>query len=980
MPSDQTATRQPAPAIAPLDPNEAQQDLITTLEGPLLCDAGAGTGKTFTIAHRYLRILQDRDLDPQDVLLITFTNNAAEEMRERILRLGGDQTTPTQLHDAPISTFHALAKRLLERHGFQAPAHLGLDARLAPGFTVLGDEVRETQIFDQFLRTFQDEHPEHDTILASLVDPSNLLTLLHEIAAKGILPTTTGWYRDSKSMLLGDENAFFEAFETANTPRNGTQAPARKRFYDAARGKLFFPPTRDRDDATDGNRIDPQAVHDAWQAPREDLLAFVHDVYVEYLEHAIHRNQLNFQFLLVLALVLLIEDDDLREREQFDYVMIDEFQDTSEIQLQLALLYAAEPNLCCVGDWKQSIYSFQYASVDNILNFDDRVQRYAQRLNADRDRVPPATKLTPAQRIHLTENYRSTQPLLDVAPDALVCPATQRETLDEDAIQDAITNLQSRTPTDESRIQTLLCDDEPTNVLALIQTIVDNPRYALHETATVDGDKTVLTRPPTYDDIAVLTRTRRFALELQEQATLHGLPVAFEGGVEVYKTDEAKLLLAWLRLLEDHRSRRGWAVILEHAGFTLPQARRILDEHAHPDPMTAFLAHLRELPTPGAKARAIFEAYDLFNGTTETLIANLQRAYEDTRCTPAELVRLIEDHHEAGTVEDVDDHPGGNVTTVQTIHAAKGLEYPIVILADVNQGRFPSTGGGYPTRLRYDETLGLRLTKRFIDETGTPPYVYDDWATTLLKSVLDTSQYDEERRLLYVALSRAKQHLLITAQQGRSSRFFEALPPDPIDYDADPSPTEHAPRHHAPLTIETPDQRVPQTLPVGELTPEPQIPEGGRGKRFGKQIHAYAARAARDQTLAPTNQHQTNVDRILEDYRSRGFQLDPEVDARLPLALDEHDIILEGKIDLVARGDGRIEILDWKTTPPGAGLRAYRRQVGLYAAIVERAHPDKTVQGWIVYTDDGSREPVQPLGADELEEAIRQALDASPPP
>jgi len=115
----------------------------------------------------------------------------------------------------------------------------------------------------------------------------------------------------------------------------------------------------------------------------ERLKNFVHDVYHEYLEFALSRNYLNFSFLQLFAFVLLCDDHRLRDDVAFEYVMIDEFQDSSEIQFKLALLLANTNNVCVVGDWKQSIYSFQYAAVENITEFESRLDRFVDELNED---------------------------------------------------------------------------------------------------------------------------------------------------------------------------------------------------------------------------------------------------------------------------------------------------------------------------------------------------------------------------------------------------------------------------------------------------------------------------------------------------------------------------------------------------------------------------------------------------------------------
>jgi len=143
----------------------------------------------------------------------------------------------------------------------------------------------------------------------------------------------------------------------------------------------------------------------------------------------------------MFTFAMLCEDHSLRESIQFDHVLVDEFQDTSEIQFKLALLLAGTDNLCVVGDWKQSIYGFQYASVDNIRRFEERLQTYKRELNGDYARVD--FLVDDVNEISLVENYRSTQSILDFSGHSLTLPATGSEEVDTE-IQDDITSLPAR--------------------------------------------------------------------------------------------------------------------------------------------------------------------------------------------------------------------------------------------------------------------------------------------------------------------------------------------------------------------------------------------------------------------------------------------------------------------------------------------------------------------------------------------------------
>ncbi|MDX1610996.1 MAG: UvrD-helicase domain-containing protein, partial [Candidatus Thermoplasmatota archaeon] len=403
----------------PPGPNAQQAKLIDTTEGIVLVDAGAGTGKTFTIARRYLHILEAHDLDPEDLLLITFTRNGAEEMRERILHLS--DLPPSRLREAPISTFHARARRVLAQGGFHAPEKLGIQEPLAPTFGVMEDRVLEREAFASFMRRFRDEHPEHQGHLATLYGDEDLLALIKDLASKGIAPTADGWYRDSEALLDGDPDDFAQLFAAVNHTDGRKQSDLRTALNGYK--DRVLPPDAPSQEAIRGEEkdVDPRWAHLAFEEDREALKAFVRDVYHGYLAESVAQNRLNFEFLQLLAYVLMVEDETVRREHEARYVMIDEFQDTSEVQFQLALLFMGAPHLCCVGDWKQSIYSFQHADVENIQRFRPRLHRYVQRLNRDAQRVPldPGDEIT-VREVPLVENYRSTQAILELAEHALL--------------------------------------------------------------------------------------------------------------------------------------------------------------------------------------------------------------------------------------------------------------------------------------------------------------------------------------------------------------------------------------------------------------------------------------------------------------------------------------------------------------------------------------------------------------------------------
>jgi len=267
---------------------------------------------------------------------------------------------------------------------------LGIDETITGSTRIIEDEIIEQALFREFISQFIDNHPGYDEFFTALSETSELLDLIKELSAKGVFPTADGWYRDSESHLDGDFEAFETLFTDRNEPRNGgsKQSKLRKKLYQYGEDKTYLPEAPAKWDIRgDGKQVPADLAKRVFEEDRTVLKRFVHDVYHAYLEFALRRNYLNFGFLQLFAFVLLCEDHDLREQLGYEYVMVDEFQDSSEIQFKLTLLLAGTNNICVVGDWKQSIYSFQYADVDNIREFDDRLERFTAELNRDVDRV-----------------------------------------------------------------------------------------------------------------------------------------------------------------------------------------------------------------------------------------------------------------------------------------------------------------------------------------------------------------------------------------------------------------------------------------------------------------------------------------------------------------------------------------------------------------------------------------------------------------
>ena len=928
-------------------PNNKQRDLINSVDGSYLVDAGAGTGKTFAVTRRYANILETTDATPEDILLITFTRNAATEMKDRIV--SHCDYSAAELADAPIQTFHSLCNDILQDYGFDAPTLLGIDDRIPSSTRIIEDSIVEEALFREFFEQFSDTHPEYTDYVRIISDPTELLDLINQLASKGVFPTSDGWYRNGASDLDGDFEAFKSQFDTVNEPRNdgNKQSRLRSKLNGYGDNKIYLPDAPPKHEIRgDGKQVPADLARRVFDADREQLRAFVHDVYFEYLEFALARNYLNFGFLQLFAFVLLCEDHELRKELEYDYVMVDEFQDSSEIQFKLTLLLAGTNNLCVVGDWKQSIYSFQYAAVENITDFRNRFQQFADELNDDTTRVSYDT--APVETIELKKNYRSTQTILDFSEHALLTPAANHDTVDTAAVRDDIVSLDSTATHDNTQIEAIQHEDEHETILHTITDIVGNDAYQV-----TDDDGNL--RLPDYSDIAVLTRTRDFGRELQSVADEHGLPMAYDGGIELFRTDPAKLLLAWLRIL-DADSDRGWAPVLERAGYTLDEVDHMLDTETYPEDMLAFRDTLAAMETLAGVMRTVFERYGYTGPRADVLLHTVESIRDTTTLTHGDLIQFIERGIEHGSTHEVNTSAGENSVTVQTIHATKGLEHPIVILANMNSGRFPPSSTGSQTIL-YDDTVGLRQRKRFATAHGQP-YIYDDWKTDVLRRCLNRD-YDEERRLLYVAITRAESHVLFTAGDDPNT-FLEELPLDITEGDATIPEITIDTDERPVFSVSLPEESGPTKYSPHSLmdTAVYEDVTEGRGTEFGTRVHDFAEEYALGADIDPQNDDERNVKQLLDDL-SGTFRV--EEDVYLPLNTDDGRVTLSGVIDLLHITPDTIDIIDYKTDRGRHAESEYRKQLSVYYHALTALYPDRSIDPQLFYTATGETIHIDPL-------------------
>jgi hypothetical protein len=252
----------------------------------------------------------------------------------------------------------------------------------------------------------------------------------------------------------------------------------------------------------------------------------------------------------------------------------------------------------------------------------------------------------------------------------------------------------------------------------------------------------------------------------------------YEGGLEIFSTQHGILILAWLKLLLWKNDISAWIPILEAEGYSHYEITKIIrgEDREYkftcekiPADVLQFAGELKNKESVLLQAEAVLKKYDLKDEIGNRLITIISQLMSSDFLSLNELVKTIDDS--ARLEYDIELINTDDAVSVMTIHKSKGLEFPVVILANCNQKIFPSTKGESDSII-FDEVLGL-LNKKVFGEKNGYKYVFNNWKTDLSLCVTKSSEYDEERRLFYVAATRAKQYLYFTAS--RPSQFFIKL-------------------------------------------------------------------------------------------------------------------------------------------------------------------------------------------------------------
>ncbi len=610
--------------------NSQQILAVKNVHGPIMAVAGAGSGKTRVLTRRIAYLIEEEGIHPGNILAITFTNKAAEEMRKRVVNL-----LDFSIEGAWISTFHAMGAKIL-RYDIH---HLGYKS----DYQIIDDE-------------------DSAIIIKNLMKDHNY---------------------DRKN---------FSPKITAN-------------LFAAIKGE--------------------QASFNSIQEPIRSMVIQLYPLYNAYLKK---NNLVDFQDLLILILELFRNYPEVlrKYQEKFEYILVDEFQDTNDLQYEIVHLLAKNHrNLFIVGDEDQSIYAFRGSNIQNIKKF---MEDFPEHMT-----------------ILLNQNYRSKDTILKAA-------------------NSVIKNNRNRI---KKELYSTLGSGE--NVIHFKAGTDEEEAYYIYEKI-----KHFWKQGVRLNDIAILYRNNAMSRRFEDILLKFNIPHRVIGNISFYKRKEIKDIIAYLHLLinmgDDYSfsrvyntPKRGvgdatFAKLVEEAQNSNLRLFDLIDEQSEilkgkaKDTMLNFKNMIIELKEK-INQQSLLDTYDQlveksgYKSMLENDDATLDRSFQserrldnlnefkslmmekiagyDINFTNYEiLVNLLNDlalHEQAQEIDDT-----GEYVNLMTVHAAKGLEFKIVFITCLEQGLFPSN-----------------------------------------QSLMETMNIDEERRLFYVALTRAKDQVYLTNSQTR---------------------------------------------------------------------------------------------------------------------------------------------------------------------------------------------------------------------
>jgi ATP-dependent helicase/nuclease subunit A len=734
--------------------------------GVVFVSAGAGTGKTTVIVERFCRAVCERGVDVDSILVITYTERAAGELRGRIrrrLQELGRHDLARELDGAWISTIHGFCHRLLKAHPFAA----GID----PRFRVL-DESQGRVLRGEAFRAALEEF--------CAGGDADRLRLLASYGARRLRRMLTGVHETLRSSGLdlrleapGDPRLSERLDELRTAARESAGGAEMLRFLESPPGPEGLLDLSDFAGAggsfEEARRAVERAALEALAArDREQLQALLLAYDAAYRAAKERESALDFEDLQLLARELLRENAELRERERWRFrsIMVDEFQDTNRLQCELVDLLARDDGeLFFVGDEFQSIYRFRHADVEVFRERREQVGGV----------------------LALTRNYRSRPELLDVINHLFAADFGE-------SFQPLEAAGRFADPAFGPAVELLVTDKESYAETGIHWRTAEARHIARRVRELVD------TGQAAPGEIVLLFAAGTDARLYEEELRALGLPTFRATGRDYYHQQQVVDLLAYLRLLHNRYDDEALVAVLASPFVGVSNDALVLLRRAAPKrPLFAGLE--KELPPSGLSSQdqRLFQAfrqrferlaaqapslslerlceqivcehdYDLavlaqWDGRRRYAnlrkLARLARSYQELRGPDVEgFVRFVAEQDAVGAseLEAVAEEEGTDVIRLLTIHSAKGLEFKVVVVADAGRDR---------ARPDADEILCLpdgRLGFRVAHPATGKRLTTAEYET--VRAAEQDAEEAERRRLYYVAMTRAIDRLIVSGAIG----------------------------------------------------------------------------------------------------------------------------------------------------------------------------------------------------------------------
>ena len=952
--------------------NAEQKDLCNKTEGFVIVDAGPGTGKTFSIVDRYINILK-KNIDPLKVLMLTFTRNAAEEMKTRttdrittLLKSGDNGILANALKNLKVSTIDSFCLDIVQnspetiRDFFEPDDDNIILSRSA---AMIENETLNKQYFmdyySHFIRDRGDQYvtDENDVPAALGEDAGDLFDIIGMMMARGIIPKKKGWYGYAKDLLVGKPKKLME-----------TMSENRDRITERL-GKILDSDWYNVTDLAADYDLD-DVIQRAANDDRELLIKFVHDLYYGYIVQSIRDNRLTFGLCELFAYIVLLNDDHSRKMHSVSYLTIDEFQDTNELQMKICLMVLDSPNMCVVGDWKQGIFGFRFVSIDNIQNFGPYIEKYMEELSENG--IKFTFGYSEPYPINFRENYRSSQKILDLGFESLDILLEGEKKPDRKPV--TLTPVNQKFIGDMTKFRCIKGRNGPDEIGQVVDQIaeyVNSGDYPVVEVYEEDGEFKSEIRDMGFGDIAVLCKSNEKCKAIADECERKHIPAVLQDDVQIMSTREGILTLAWLRFINDDVDKRGLVTILTEEGYPYSEIQRIVDSGGKeiPDDIKAQYSKLRgKMKRHNDLITSIFEYYKINNEYAQAIISVIADTYGDSLITISDIIRLIEDDISAGTKYSVDAIFDRTAVTIQTLHKSKGLEYPAVIIAGVNNNSLPKVRPKKKSFI-FNDLTGIRTTNSFLHtEKDGKDYnlVLESWKTAVVLAGMPID-FSEERRLLFVGMTRAKQYLAMSGGYSTSEYFKHYAAKHPPEV-PEPSPVNHSSDDslaHTPAIAPYTKNRM--SISVHDLMsvlPEPDGAEKkkGKGQEYGEMVHQKAYLYLKWKRYDESVEEMKVIRELIDSLQ--GAELSGEIRCVLPV----DDVSIKGTIDLIAEFDDRIEIHDYKTDPTTAYLDRYMLQLSVYAAAA--ASRGKKVKCYLHFVTIGEKKVFDPYPMDYIRKCV----------